>query len=97
MMQVTQKTITTSEALASELAAIKNRGYAIDDEEHAIGLRCIAAPVFNEFDEVVAAISVSGPTARIPDNRLEPLGEMVLQAAFEATRDFGGSARKKRA
>ncbi len=89
---ITDKTIVTEEALKAELDAIRKNGFAVDDGEHAIGLRCVAAPIYNEFQEVVAAISVSGPSARIPDQRLTTLGEMVRQAASEATRDFGGRA-----
>ena len=91
--KVTPKTIDNVDALNAALAEVVERGYAIDDEEHAIGLRCVAAPVYNEFGDVVAAISVSGPTARIPDSRLGPLAEMIAQAAFEATRDFGGAMK----
>ena len=87
----TEKALCDPEALEAEAAKIVRLGYAVDDEENAIGLRCVAAPIFNEFKEVVAAISVSGPTARIPDTRLKSLGEIVSQAASEATRDFGGT------
>ncbi|MEM7057138.1 MAG: IclR family transcriptional regulator C-terminal domain-containing protein [Pseudomonadota bacterium] len=95
LAKITMRTIDSADELMTELKLVARRGYAIDDEEHAVGLRCIASPVFNEFGEVVAAISVSGPTARIPDSRLEALGDMVSQAAFEATRDFGGSVNRK--
>lgn len=89
--RITGKTIVDRAALEAELEHIRARGHGIDDEEHAIGLRCVAAPIFNEFDEIVAAISVSGPTARIPDQRFSALEEMVGRAAGEATRDFGGT------
>jgi len=89
--RITAQTIFERTALEAELARILVDGHGIDDEEHAIGLRCISAPIFNEFDEIAAAISVSGPTARIPDHRLASLGEIVSRAAAEATRDFGGS------
>lgn len=88
--RATEKTIAAPQALEAELERIRTRGHAIDDEENAIGLRCVAAPIHNEFGEVIAAISISGPTARIPDARLKSLGEIVSQAAAEATRDFGG-------
>ena len=89
----TEKTLCDAADLDAELSRISSTGHAIDDEENAIGLRCVAAPIYNEFREVVAAISVSGPTARIPDNRLKSLCEVVAQAAIEATRDFGGTPR----
>jgi len=88
----TQRTITDRGKLESELNEILNIGYAVDDEEHALGLRCVAAPLFDELGRAVAAISISGPSARIPLDRLPVLGRMVAQAALEATRDYGGVA-----
>lgn len=90
MNRVTPSTLTAPEQLEANLAEIGETGYAIDDEEHAMGLRCVAAPIFDEFGFAVAAISVSGPSARIPTDRLTALGQMVRQAAREATRDYGG-------
>jgi len=88
----TQRTITDRARLEAEVDSVRNLGYAVDDEEHALGLRCVAAPVFDEFGRGVAAISVSGPSARIPAERIAALGRMVAQAALEATRDYGGRA-----
>lgn len=88
----TQRTITDRERLGHDLEEAARRGYATDDEEHALGLRCVAAPVFDEFGWAVAAISVSGPSARIPAERLAVLGRTVAQVALEATREFGGFA-----
>lgn len=86
----TAKTIGTAANLRSNLNAIRARGYAIDDEENAIGLRCLAAVVRDEQAQPVAALSLSGPTARISDTLLEPLGAAVKQAADKMTDAFGG-------
>ncbi|WP_436348388.1 IclR family transcriptional regulator [Natronorubrum sp. FCH18a] len=65
--QVTPKTITSRDELYEELERTRERGFAVDDEERLEGLRCIAAPI--RFDsDVIGAISVSGPTARIDDD-----------------------------
>ncbi len=88
----TPRTIIDRGRLESELNELCNIGYSVDDEEHALGLRCVAAPLFDELGRAVAAISVSGPSARIPVERLPVLGRMVAQAALEATRDYGGAA-----
>jgi len=90
LARVTVKTITTTPALRADLAAIRARGYAVDDEEHAVGLRCIAAVVFNEAADPVAAMSLSGPMARIPDERIPVLGELVRRKADAATAGLGG-------
>ena len=92
LSRITDKSIVDSRILLASLEKVRGQGFAIDDEEHALGLRCVSAPIFNEFGDAIAAMSVSGPTARIPDTRLNTLGETVSQAAREATRDFGGDA-----
>ncbi len=70
--------------------AARERGYALDDEEHAVGLRCIAAVVFDEHAQAIAAVSLSGPMARIPDERIPILGDMVWQKAAIITAQLGG-------
>jgi len=92
MVRVTSKTLCTPMALREELARTRERGYSIDDEEHAIGLRCAAAVIYNEFGEPAGAVSVSGPLARITDERLAVLGAMVKTAAGAISRDYGGRA-----
>lgn len=88
--RLTVKTLNTAAALRDDLARSRERGYAVDDEEHAVGLRCIAAVIFNESQEAVAAVSVSGPMARIPDERIPLLGEKVRSKADAITAQFGG-------
>lgn len=90
LARATPTTITEPERLEAALEQARAQGYAVDDEEHAVGLRCVAAPLFDEFGEVAAAISISGPAARIPAERIAKLGRLVAQAAGEATRDYGG-------
>lgn len=90
LSRLTQKTLATPAALRDDLVRIRERGYAIDDEEHAIGLRCVAAVVHDEHGEPAGAISLSGPMARIGDERLPVLGALVRQVASVITRDFGG-------
>ncbi len=90
MARISAKTIVTRPAMSKELERIVARGYAIDDEEHAVGLRCVAATIYDEYGEPAAAVSLSGPMARIPDDRLPELGQMVRRAADKVTRDFGG-------
>ena len=87
---LTANTITSETALRKNLAQIRKRGFAIDDEETAVGLRCVASVVFDEHQEPVAGISVSGPAARITNSRLGQLGAMVLEAAADITHEFGG-------
>ncbi len=90
LSRVTVKTINTTAALRGDLAQARARGYAIDDEEHAVGMRCVAAVVFNEGAEPVAAVSLSGPMARIPDERIPLLGDLVRRRADAITVQLGG-------
>ncbi|GKZ14635.1 IclR family transcriptional regulator [Haladaptatus sp. T7] len=61
----TSKTITDRDELRGELAAVRERGYAVDDEERVRGVRCLAVAIKNENGQVIGAISVSGPASRI--------------------------------
>jgi IclR family pca regulon transcriptional regulator len=69
--RMTDHTITDRAALLTELAEIQRRGYAISDQELAVGLRGVAAPIRDRSRRAVAAINVSGPTSTISRERLE--------------------------
>jgi IclR family acetate operon transcriptional repressor len=86
----TERTLDTLPALIMNIQEIRNRGWSVDDEEHTLGMRCIAAPLFNEYGEAIGGISVSGPTVRIDDKRLKTLGPVVRRTADELTRAAGG-------
>ena len=78
----TPNTITSRDALDRELETIRERGYAFDREEYLAGLRCVAAPILDENEEVLGAISVSGPTNRFKGEYLErTLPDEVLEVA----------------
>ncbi|WP_440009045.1 IclR family transcriptional regulator [Halomicrococcus sp. SG-WS-1] len=80
----TQHTISTHEQLFDEIEQIRDHGYATNVEESVIGLNAIGAPITDEQENVLAAISVSGPANRIQGNRLqEQLPELLLGAANE--------------
>lgn len=89
----TQHTRTNPASLKENLALIRKQGYSFDDEEHALGLRCIAACLFDEHHEAFAAISISGPVSRITDDRVTELGALVIHAAKEITQSYGGGSR----
>ena len=86
----TPSTLTTLESLKRDLATTLARGYAVDNEENAVGLRCVAAPLFDEHGDAVAGLSVSGPAARIPEIRIPALGSAVAAVAAEITQELGG-------
>ena len=90
MPRMTEKSIVRPSELFRELEKVRRQGFAIDDEEACMGLRCIAAVVYNDCSEPLAAISVSGMTSRITDDRLLTLGETVREVAAELTLALGG-------
>lgn len=88
--KVTDKSILKTSRLREDIAATRTRGYAIDDEEFVLGLRCVAAVVYNAQAEALFAISVSGLSVRVNDERLHTLGTLVAGAARELTLTLGG-------
>jgi IclR family transcriptional regulator, acetate operon repressor len=89
--RLTANTIVSRSALREDIALIRERGFAIDDEEHAVGLRCVAALVFNELRVPMAAISISGPATRIVRSNIPRLGELLRQKAAGITAKLGGA------
>ncbi|MEE8365883.1 MAG: HTH-type transcriptional regulator BhcR [Gammaproteobacteria bacterium] len=89
--EFTPKTLVSPSALFADLEQTKSRGWSFDDEERYLGMRCVAAPIFNSFGEAIAGISVSGPTVRFPDNSIAEMGPRVRRAADEITRIMGGT------
>jgi DNA-binding IclR family transcriptional regulator len=81
----TPRTITSPTALRRELTAVPERGLAVDREEGNIGVTCIAAPIFGPLGQVVAALSVTGPTSLV---RVERSGPAVRLAAAAASRAY---------
>lgn len=90
MPKLTAKSIVRAGELCRSLHDIRQQGYSIDDEEAQIGLRCVSAVVYNDLGEPLAAISVSGKTSRVTDDRLPVLGRVVQQAALDLTSAIGG-------
>jgi IclR family acetate operon transcriptional repressor len=88
--RITENTITVPETMWASLRVIRQRGWSFDDEEHLPGTRCVAAPIYNEHAESLGAISLAGPSSRLPDDRIKQLGPIVSHTAEEITRHLGG-------
>ncbi|MFN3171050.1 MAG: HTH-type transcriptional regulator BhcR [Hyphomicrobiales bacterium] len=91
----TKHTITDLGDLRADLAETRQRGFAIDGEEKNLGMRCIAAPVFDMSQEAVAGISVSGPTSRVGLDQIAFLSAAVIEAASALSQSIGGEPRSK--
>lgn len=77
----TPNSIVSAPALEAEIERTRRRGYATDNEEFTQGIRCVAVPIYDPAGKMVAAIGVSGPTARIDDAHLARLGALVREQA----------------
>jgi len=85
--QATDNTFVDLEMFSHHLDVIRQQGYAIDDEERFVGVRCIAAPVFHE-DCVVAAVSIAGPIDRMKKTLLRGLTKKVIVVSQEITKEL---------
>lgn len=79
--QYTPYTITDPQLLREELEKIRNQGFAVDNMEHEYGIKCVAVPLRNSGEEVVGAISVSGPSLRISDQKIQEYSNLVIERA----------------
>ncbi len=86
----TKHTIVSKKALFAELEATRERGYAVDLGENEVGVRCVAAAVRDREGLPVAAVSVSGPDARLPDDALETLGLLVVATTASIAEALNG-------
>jgi DNA-binding IclR family transcriptional regulator len=89
MPAYTERTITTPESFHEHLAEVRRLGYAIDDEERILGIRCAAAPLFGHDGGIAGAISVAAPIQRTPPDRLHHLGIEVRTTADAISRQLG--------
>jgi IclR family transcriptional regulator, acetate operon repressor len=91
LVRQTSKSITDHDLLKSELIRIKEMGWALDDEERYMGMRCIAAPVYDPLGQAMAGVSISGPSTRFPDDQLQNLASKVQNAAGRISKSLESS------
>jgi DNA-binding IclR family transcriptional regulator len=89
LVRFTEHTITDVTEFRRLLAEVRQRGYATAVDELEVGLTAVAAPVRNAEGRVIASISASGPSFRIPPGRIAELAESVRLAAAEISRRLG--------
>jgi IclR family KDG regulon transcriptional repressor len=88
-VRYTDRTIVRRADLDRELSLIRENGYAFDNEEHEIGVRCVAAPVRDNSSAVCGAVSISVPTVRLPDEEIPRFRDIVVQAAEGISKRIG--------
>lgn len=89
LIKHTENTITDRNNLFRELKHIYEQGYAIDNMENEIGVRCIAAPIYDHSGSVVASLSVSGPSIRITPDKDGNLAKLLLDTCTEISTNLG--------
>lgn len=90
LQSFTVRTLTRLEDLLADLGRVRERGYAVDDEELNLDVRCVAAPIFDIYGSPVASVGLSGPAARVAHSRVGDLGNHVRTAAVRITEELGG-------
>ena len=85
----TSGTVTSRALLRRELDRVREQGYAVAVDELEVGLTALAAPIHNAHRDVIASMSISGPTFRLGETRVSQLLPLLLQAAAEVSRRLG--------
>jgi DNA-binding IclR family transcriptional regulator len=88
----TEWSITDVATLDKDLEATRARGYAIDDREFEPELRCVAAPIYDYANRVVAAISVSGAISKVTEDNVDEIGALTRAACAEISQSLGNEA-----
>ncbi len=89
----TERTMTTRTAIVGHLREVRDRGYAIDDEEYVPDVRCLAAPILNYKGEVVASVGISGLANRLKGERLQEIVAAVRKTASAISAALGSTQR----
>ena len=94
LASLTSHTLTTAEELRYDMETVRKNGYAVDDEECEIGVRCLAAPVYDSIGQMIATVSVSGPISRMNRRRLDvELAPLICATAQAITNVVSGNAK----
>jgi DNA-binding IclR family transcriptional regulator len=85
----TPRTLTDPEALLRQIGEVRERGWAVDDMENEPGVRCVGAPIRDYRDQVIAAVSTSGPATVLTPDRDAAVARHVMEAARQISRRLG--------
>ncbi len=89
LAQYTPNTITNKETLLEELNKIRERGYALDEEERELGVRCVAVPIYDSESKVITSLSITGPTVRMTDELIQGYISVLKTAAVNISKTLG--------
>lgn len=80
--------------MEKHLRIVRETGIAFDDEEYEVGVRCIAAPIFDSRGSILAAVGISGPSARITDDKKAKFSTLVKDTGEKITQSYIGERVK---
>jgi len=89
LVRVTNKTKRSRATLEADLKESRERGFAIDDEEAALGIRCVGAPIFGQSNRIIAGISIAAPAIRMDEHKIPRLSRLVMGTASHISKDLG--------
>lgn len=85
----TSKSLKTVSAITENLKKVREQGYAVDNEEYIIGVRCVGTPIFDHNSKVVAGLSIAGPALRIKERNIGSLAKLVTETAAFISNGLG--------
>ena len=86
---MTHKGISTLDELERDIEKTIERGYALLDEESALGIRSVGVPILNHRREPIAALSAAAPSARVPFKKISRHGKLIVAAGIEISKKLG--------
>lgn len=89
IFRYTSKSLKTVAAIEKNLQKVREEGYSVDNEEGAVGVRCVGAPIFDHKGNVLAGISIAGPTLRIKEENIPHLAQFAIEAASSISELLG--------
>jgi DNA-binding IclR family transcriptional regulator len=93
-VRYTPNTLMTRNALKAELSLIRERGYAVDDEENELGLRCVGGPIRDSSGTIIASIGIAGPIFRVTEGRVPSVAREVIATAHALSEEIRKSVRR---
>lgn len=94
LTQYTPNTLGDIDAVLDELARVRTRGYSMDNEERELGVRCVAAPVWDHNEEVIASLSLSTTSTRLPQERIKALAQTLIRTTHDISFNLGWKGPK---
>ena len=89
LIPMTKRTITDVDELKSNLSKIQRQGYAVSKGEWVLEASGVAAPIFDQFRRITAALTISGPSQRFSEEKIHEIAALVKPAAEEISREMG--------